>query len=256
MTRPLALDLFCCAGGIAVGLERAGFDVVGIDWKPSQHWCGAGEVHEADLSTAEAVEAVIRAFEPDFVNASPPCQANSVATGTRARAAHPRLIGSTREGMLRAGVPGMIENVPPTRAARWPEIVRPDVLLCGAMFEDTRRLRRHRHFELLGWFTFAPPHLNCAVRDVVTVCGDNGPTGGKDRAHRRRVMTLAGHAGHGPGQHFGQNRAGVEAIRWREAMGWLDGPKDRYSLAQAIPPAYGEWLGRQFLARSAAAVAS
>jgi DNA (cytosine-5)-methyltransferase 1 len=25
------LDLFCCAGGVAVGYDRAGFEVVGVD---------------------------------------------------------------------------------------------------------------------------------------------------------------------------------------------------------------------------------
>ena len=29
--RPKLLDLFCCAGGAAVGYWRAGFDVVGVD---------------------------------------------------------------------------------------------------------------------------------------------------------------------------------------------------------------------------------
>lgn len=320
MTKPLALDLFCCAGGIATGLERAGFDVIGIDWKPSKHWCGSGDVHQADLSTAWAVEDVIRVFEPDFVSASPPCQRNSVATSSARRMDHPDLIDSTRQGMLRAGVPGMIENVPPIPAAKWPSIVRPDVVLCGSMFEATQRLRRHRHFELLGWYVFTPPHVNCTFepvsvaghgppdaaqsarykarrlvesihdgsectnsrkvrerREVIcTVDGANSVRGahrggqwhskGKEIARvRRPLITVAGdsplgttsggaaaaRARHEAGEFdaYGQNRPGPECIRWREAMGWIDGPRDRYSLAQAIPPAYGEWLGRQFLSR-------
>ena len=29
--QPLALDLFCGAGGVCIGLQRAGFRVVGVD---------------------------------------------------------------------------------------------------------------------------------------------------------------------------------------------------------------------------------
>ncbi len=29
--KPKLLDLFCCAGGVAVGSSRAGFNVVGVD---------------------------------------------------------------------------------------------------------------------------------------------------------------------------------------------------------------------------------
>ena len=31
MSRPKILDLFCCAGGAAMGYWRAGFDVYGVD---------------------------------------------------------------------------------------------------------------------------------------------------------------------------------------------------------------------------------
>ena len=384
MKRPLALVLFCGAGGVDVGLERAGFDTIGIDWCPSQqprekgqrmpddatrHWTGAGELHMADLSTADAVEAAIRAFDPDFVAASPPCQAYSDATPTKNRAEHADLVASTREGILRTGVPAWIENV----ASRRVPFTGFWVMLCGSMFPELYHLKRHRRFELHGWRTQQPWHstalcrygsdahdsaacelcadlgasdarrvavavavagngpqggldgkrevlsvagegggfskhherdarptvtvtvtvtanANCdrgsgrggqwaktkAKRDVVSVIGTNGSTpafgGDKEKraAFRRGVVSVLGDgsapggwsaerartcvgvfgkAMDWPGQLYGQNRAGPEAIRWRRAMAWLDGPKNRYALAQAIPPAYAEFLGREFLSR-------
>jgi hypothetical protein len=46
VTRPRLLDLFCGAGGAAVGYHRAGFEAMGIDW----------------MTIAEASEAIPRAY--------------------------------------------------------------------------------------------------------------------------------------------------------------------------------------------------
>lgn len=261
-----ALDLFCCGGGSTTGLQRAGFRVVGADHKRQKEYPG-DDFLERDLSTAEAIRAVIDEVRPDFISSSPPCQVFSVATPTRSRGNHANLIPACREAITGSGIPGWIENV---SGAPLHHAIR----LCGVMFPDTQALRRHRYFELLGWFAMEPEHVGCtfrsvvpvaghgpqdaaqstryaaARREVVTVAGDG--SGNRGRGPRRRSVTIAGNGGHGPGQTPGQNNAGPEAIRWREAMGWLDGPRSRYCLAQAVPPAYAEWLGRAFLATRSA----
>lgn len=134
MTKPVLLDAFCGAGGATKGYQRAGFYVVGVDLAPQPNYCGD------EFIQADALD-VLRsdASRFDAIHASPPCQHYANVTRWRGRPSHhPDLIGPTRQGLMAAGVPWVIENV------RTREL-NADLMLCGSMFELP--VRRHRYFQ-------------------------------------------------------------------------------------------------------------
>lgn len=145
MPRPLLLDLFCGAGGAAMGYYRAGFDVVGVDIKPQPYY-------PFPMYQADALEVLrdhnLSAY--DAIHASPPCQAYAtvtIATGDQSR--HPRLLPDVLTALKGTGRPWVIENVPKA-------IPHPDMVLCGSQFG--LRVKRHRHFLLSNsWFNLVPP---------------------------------------------------------------------------------------------------
>lgn len=143
----------------------------------------------------------------DLIWASPPCQHASIGSKrwVAAGRSYPDLIDATRA--LLAGQPFTImENVPGAR-------IRADVVMTGAMFGLPTY--RRRHFEL-SFPMMAPP--------------PGRPFGPKTRPGS---FTAAGNGGHGP------NRPRL----WAAGMGveWM---ADKREIAQAIPPAYSEFIGR------------
>lgn len=138
MSRPRALDLFCCAGGAGMGLYDAGFEVVGVDIEPQPHY--PFEFHQADALTFP-----LGGF--DFIWASPPCQAYTLCQRIQKRE-HPELIAPTRERLRASGALWCIENVPGA------PLIEP-IELCGAMF--ALRTYRHRLFEC-SFPIIAPAH--------------------------------------------------------------------------------------------------
>lgn len=208
MTRPLCIDLFCGAGGASMGLYRAGFDVVGIDSRPMPRY-------PFTFMQGDALNPPIDLRKADFIWASPPCQAYTNQGKGRG---HPELIEPTR-AMLRAlGIPYAIENVVGA------PLIDP-VILCGSMFG--LRVRRHRKFETSFDVGLVPPcqHNGQEIRAYYGSWGREAfrakKPGNKD--------TLRGSVADAP------RDMGIDWMDWK-------------TLTQAIPPAYGEFIGRAALA--------
>jgi DNA (cytosine-5)-methyltransferase 1 len=83
--KPRVVDLFSGCGGMSLGFENAGFDVVAAfdNWKPAVEVYKANFKHpitQIDLGEEEALE-LIKKERPDVVVGGPPCQDFSIAGG-------------------------------------------------------------------------------------------------------------------------------------------------------------------------------
>jgi DNA (cytosine-5)-methyltransferase 1 len=174
MSRPRLLDLFCGAGGAAMGYHRAGFDVVGVDINPQPHY--PFEFHQGDAMTWP-----LEGF--DAIHASPPCQAYSPLTGKKAQANHPDLYGPTRDRLVACGVPWVIENVIPSP-------YRSGIVLCGSMFNLA--IKRHRNFETRD-LILMPFLCDHSGERPTTITTSNGTTRGTiDYKHSRQTDFATG----------------------------------------------------------------
>lgn len=208
-----ALDLFCCAGGVTKGLQRAGFYVVGVDIKRQPHYCG-DEFHQTDALVFDT-----RGF--DFIWASPPCQAHVSLRWMHNAKQHEDLIPPTRQRLLKSESVWCMENVPGAP-------LKSGLVLCGTMFglgSGDAELRRHRHFEL----SFHMPLFG------LPVC-----------QHGAKPRVIGVYGGHGRDRRRTVNTQDYSTDQRRQAMGidWMNGTE----LSQAIPPAYSEFIGRAAIA--------
>jgi len=209
------LDLFCGAGGCSVGYARAGFEVVGVDIHPHADYPYPMFVADAIAFADEWLSA----GNFDVVHASPPCPRYSSATPAANRDKHPDLVEPVRELLRDWGGPYVIENVPGSPLEN-------PVTLCGSMFG--LGVRRHRLFET-NVPMLQPECDHRSQPQVWGVYGDHGdakPVTRPDGTSRGNKARDAAHA--------------------REVMGidWMTSWDD---LADAIPPAYTEWIGLQLL---------
>ena len=209
--RPLMIDLFCGAGGAAMGYHRAGFDLLGVDINPQPRYPFdfiQGDVFEIwdDLPHRKAWG----------YHASPPCQAYSVTKSLHDND-HPDLVADTRAILKATCKPFVIENVPGSP-------LHAPIQLCGSSFG--LRVRKHRLFEMSSML-LAPPCQH--------YWQDDDP-----------IFTVRNHGKDQPSgvcYVFGQGTG--KGDDWEGAMDvdWMT----RAELSQAIPPAYTEWIGKQLL---------
>jgi len=204
------LDLFCGAGGAAMGYHRAGFEVIGVDINPQPRF--PFEFHQAD-----ALSYPLDRF--DVVHASPPCQRFSIANKIHGnQEKYLNLIIPIRKRLLDWGGFYIIENVPGAL------LINP-IILCGLMFG--LKIIRHRLFETKPFILAPPhpPHRNITTKSSRTYsCFANGAT----------HITMVGH-----------NFSRKDAVK---ALGGDCDWMTRKELSQIIPPAYTEYIGKQIIA--------
>jgi DNA (cytosine-5)-methyltransferase 1 len=205
------LDLFCGAGGAAMGYSRAGFDdIIGVDIKDQPRY-------PFTFIRGDALAFVaLHGHQFDAIHASPPCQTFSktraILRGKGLQNRGVDLIDLTRDALDRLRARYVIENVPgaPLRAP---------VKLCGQMFG--LRVIRHRLFEMSPYrVVMTSPH----------------PHVGGTNSHRgySRGAAFVTVGGHNYNFKDGANAMGID---------WMT----RDELNEAIPPAYTEFIGKQLL---------
>lgn len=202
----IILDLFCGAGGASKGYSQAGFDVVGVDVKPQPQY--PFEFIQSDwMDYLQTID--LSRFTA--IHASPPCQGYSVTKSIHGNKTL-KIIPLVRQALIETGLPWIIENVPGARS----DMVNP-VTLRGNLFG--LRVIRDRLFETN--FYLPQPKLEPVTE------GTN--------AHRGFSQFNADGSGYicVAGNNF-------KAEHGRKAMG-IDWMSRKY-LAQAIPPAYTEWI--------------
>ena len=191
-----ALDLFCGAGGAAMGLHLAGYEVTGVDINPQPRF-------PFEFIQGDALKVSLKGY--DFIWASPPCQAFTLAQRIR-KNAHPDLIAPIRKRLRASGIPYVIENVDGA------PLIDP-ITLCGAMFN--LQTYRHRIFECS--FPIAQPF---------------------HPPHKAKTTKMGRPPKAGEFMHVVGNFSGVKAARKAMGIDWMS----RDELSEAIPPVYSKFI--------------
>ncbi len=228
---PRLLDLFCGAGGAAMGYHRAGFDVIGVDKASQPRYPFKATRADWMIALQRLTEGFFethfgwfRLSDFDAIHASPPCQAFTAYKRTGNVGEYPDLIAPVRDALNATGLPWVMENV-----ADAP--LESPMMLCGSMFDLD--VQRHRFFE--SNIALDPHGWPCRHKIWAP---DRFPGG-------RSVERT--------GKNTGLVRSCVEIGSWdtplpvqQAAMGmdWSNVEE----LSEAIPPAYTEHIGTQLRA--------
>ena len=222
------LDLYCCAGGAAMGYHWGGFDeVIGVDHVKKRNF--PFEQIKADIPTF-IKETPIEWFRQfDLIHASPPCQKFSrtkhlaVAQGRQAsKVDHIEMIQTF---LRKVGVPYVIENVMGSPLT--------GTVLCGSSFG--LKVRRHRVFES----TFPIKQLECRHKEQGRPVGVYGSMGDQIQGWDNVRGTY---------RKGGKTAETIEEAR--EAMGidWMGWS----NLKEAVPPLYTQHIAECFFEWDAA----
>lgn len=201
------LDLFCCAGGAAMGYFQAGFDEIdGIDIVFQRRY----PFNFIQSDTFKYLRD--HGHEYDAVHASPPCQGYTRARHLRGYD-HPLLIEPLRDWLDALGKPYVIENV-----VGAPLIPEKTIKLNGPFFNLLTL--RERLFECS--FPVEQPNLPKPQ-------GKHAKMGRPPK--EGEYITVVG------------NFSGVAYARKVMGIDWMV----QKELKEAIPPVYTRWIGARLL---------
>ena len=217
------LDLFCKAGGAGMGYKLAGFnEIVGVDIEPQPNYPFEFVCMDAleflktqDLTTFDAIHA-----SPPY-QAHSKCKTLSIARNKGQYGEHEDFIGRTRELLEQIGKPYIIENV------EGAPLINP-ISLYGSQFENLYTQRR-RLFE--SNIKLTPPEKKMQRHKTPTAGNGIGEDG---------FISICGSGGV-----RGMNAKQI-VLYWGFALGGIDW-MTRAELAEAIPPKYTEFLGKQLI---------
>ena len=223
MAKPLALDGFCGGGGACLGLQQAGFEVVGFDIKPHKNY--PGHFIQADVHNIP-----VNIMDFDFCFFSPPCQAFSPSSARwQGTIEYPNLIPITRE-LLKEHPYTCIENVPQAP-------IKQNLILWGPQFglaptNDLDGLWRKRAFELSFFAWNLPKPVMDRSGCYASIAGSMGCS---STFQRRKAKG---------------KRGSLSKKEGLKIMGYPEGTKiTRKELVESVPPAYSYYIATEAIAR-------